>query len=236
MQYPYQQQPIFPPPPPMPPQHSPKKKPTFKETWNSGASGKCGIIFASAVLLLVVGLCSGVMHAATSGSQDAATTASTATTQPTTTTKHVAVAPAKPTPKPKPTAKPAPTQSPAQIEDAYKASTTNTDVVTLDKDGNADMGNDEHFTCTLVAFVKDSSGNTAGANVTDTASSSGSFVQVAFTPGTDVTQLNANDTIEVWGANQGVASGSNAFGATVQEVVIQANYITDQTTGYQANS
>jgi hypothetical protein len=138
-----------------------------------------------------------------------------------------------PTAKPKPTAKPVPTQSPAQLETAYKTSTTDTTVATLDKDGNADSGNDEHFTATLVAFVKDSSGNTAGANVTD---GSGAFVQVIFTPGTDITQLNANDTIEVWGSNQGVSSGTNAFGGTVQEVVIQANYLADTTTGYKADN
>ena len=91
-----------------------------------------------------------------------------------------------------------------------------------------------HFTCTILAFVKDSSGNTAGANVSDAATSS--IVQVPFTPGTDISQLNAQDTLEVWGNDQGVSTGTNAFGASVQEVVVQANYLTDQTTGYSANS
>jgi hypothetical protein len=45
--------------------------------------------------------------------------------------------------------------------------------------------------------------------------------------------LNQSDTIEVWGLDGGTASGQNAFGATVQEVVISALYLTDTTTSYQ---
>ncbi len=106
----------------------------------------------------------------------------------------------------------------------------------MDKNGSAGRGTDEHFTCSIVNFVKDSTGTTAGANVTDPSSSSGSFVQVAFTPGTDITRLNKGDILEVWGTNQGASSGTNAFGATIQEVVVQAQYMKDQTTGYQADS
>jgi hypothetical protein len=149
------------------------------------------------------------------------TTASTQAPQtvPTTQPASKAAAKPKPTPKPKPTAKPTPTLTPAQIEAGYKLITTDTTVTGLDKDGNAGQGKDVHFTCSISGFVKDSSGNTAGANVTDV-NASGSVIQVAFTPGTDVTQMNENDILEVWGADQGTSSGSNAFGATVQEVVV----------------
>ena len=118
----------------------------------------------------------------------------------------------------------------------YKANATNTDVASLDKNGSAGQGTDVHFICTIVRFVKDSTGVTAGANVTDSASSSGSFIQVIFTPSTDITKLNTGDVLEVWGNDQGASSGTNAFGATIQEVVIQAQYMIDQTTVYRVDS
>jgi len=45
--------------------------------------------------------------------------------------------------------------------------------------------------------------------------------------------VNTGDTIEVWGVDQGSFSGTNGFGAPVQEVAIEALYMTDQTTSYQ---
>lgn len=125
-----------------------------------------------------------------------------------------------------------PTVSPAQLETVYKASTTSTTVATLDKDGNVDQGKDVHFTATILNFVKDDSGNTAGANVDDPNTSG--VIQVVFPQGTDLSRLNTGDTLEVWGTDAGVSSGPNAFGATVQEVGIAALYMTDQTTGYHA--
>lgn len=142
----------------------------------------------------------------------------------------------KPTPTQAPTATPVPTESPAQQEADYKASTTTTTVTNLDKDGSADNGKDVHFTCKIVGFVKDSSGNTAGANVMEQDYTSSSVVQVGFTSGTDITKLNEGDILEVWGTDAGVFSGTNSFGATIQEVGVTAQYMTDQTTGYQANS
>ncbi len=69
-QYPYPQ-----PGQQMPVQPQKKKRKSIKETWNSGKSGKCGILFAVGVLLIVVFACSGIMNAATSGSQSASTRA-----------------------------------------------------------------------------------------------------------------------------------------------------------------
>jgi hypothetical protein len=124
---------------------------------------------------------------------------------------------------------PTPTQSPAEVEKAYKASARDTTVADLDKKGASGNGNIVHFTATIRGFVKDSNGNTAAANVsTDTSSS---VIQVVFPDNTDVTKLNENDTLEVWGIDAGVFSGTNAYGGTVQEVGIQAQYLTDQTTG-----
>ncbi len=147
-----------------------------------------------------------------------------------------------PTPKPTlaptatPTPKPSPTESASQTEAGYKNSTTSTTVANLDKDGSADQGNDVHFTCKILKFVKDSTGTTVGANVTTLDYSSISVIQVTFTSGTDLSQLNENVILEVWGNDQGEFSGTNAYGGTIQEVSITAQYMSDQTTNYQANS
>ncbi len=137
-------------------------------------------------------------------------------------------------PTPKPTATPVPTETQAQTEADYKASTVSTTIADLDKDGNADIGKDVHFTCTILKFVKDASGNTAGANVTTQDTSA--VVQVEFTTGTDITKLNEEDILEVWGTDAGVFSGTNSFGATVQEVGITAQYMNDQTSNYQVDN
>ena len=59
------------------------------------------------------------------------------------------------------------------------------------------------------------------------------IIQVIFPSGTDLSQINTGDTIEVWGVDEGSFSGTNGFGATVQEVAVSAVYMTDQTTTYQ---
>lgn len=113
-----------------------------------------------------------------------------------------------------------------------KASAVFTTVATLDKDGNSDKGKSVHFTATLGSFVKDSNGNTAGANVDDPSLNSFAAVQVSFPDGTDLSRLNTGDTLEIWGVDGGVYSGQNAFGGTVSEVGIASAYMTDRTTGY----
>jgi len=199
------------------------------------------------VLVLSCALCGIVSSLPKTSNTDSATVAQTATPVDTSTkvaqvvqpmTMPTATPKPKPTPTlaptPKPTATPVPTETQGQIETDYKASTTSVTVANLDKDGSVDKGKDVHFTCTILKFVKDSSGNTAGANVTTQDSSA--IVQVEFTNGTDITKLNEGDILEVWGTDEGVFSGTNAFGGTVQEVGVTAQYMNDQTTGYQAGN
>jgi hypothetical protein len=126
-----------------------------------------------------------------------------------------------------------PNQPSVQSESTYKASTTFTTVDNLDKNGNVDKGKDVHFNCKILKFVKDNSGNTAGANVDAPDSYLTAIIQVGFPAGTDITQLNVGDIVEVWGTDAGVFSGQNAFGANVQGVEIGALYMTDKTTNYQ---
>jgi hypothetical protein len=205
-----------------------------------------GILFALFVLLVV--LANTVWYTPPTRAAQPTAQAEKATTQPTmaptprptsiptivptATAQPVIVPTAVPTKAPTP--KPVATITPAQLEAVYKLSTTDTTVADIDKNGASGSGSDQHFTSTIVNFVKDASGNTGGANVSSPDGTS--IIQVIFTPGTDLSQLNVGDTLEVWGTNMGVFSGSNAFGSTIQEVGIQANYMTDQTTDYQANS
>ena len=116
-------------------------------------------------------------------------------------------------------------------ESQYKASTTDMTVENIDKDGNNDKGKDVHFLCIIDNFVKDSNGNTAGANVDG--NTPPAQLQVVFPDNTKLTKLNAGDTLEVWGVDDGTFSGNNAFGTTVQEVGVSAGYMTDQTTTYE---
>jgi hypothetical protein len=220
----YQQSPQYPPLMPPPPM-APKKPKSRKRLWL--------IIGLVVLVFFVIG-----SFAAQSGNSSQPTTTTTQATQPASTVQHQQPTTQLPTPTPRsqPTPTTVPTQTQAQIEADYKASTTSTTVTNLDKNGTADQGKDVHFLSKILNFVKDSTGNTAGANVTVPDSYSGSIIQVAFTPGTDITQLNEGDILEVWGTDEGVFSGTNAFGGTVQEVGITALYMFDQTTNYQANT
>lgn len=216
LMYPSQPQ-QWPQQPPLQPQ-KPSKIPKNKKVGIG-----CGVV--AVVLVLIV-----VISVAVQGSATPTTSTDSSTPAAQTTPASDQSTPVdQSTPTTQPTV---PTVSPAELELVYKASTTDTTVATLDKDGNANSGKDVHFTATILNFVKDSSGNTAGANLDDPNAVTG-VVQIAFPTGTDLSQLNTSDVLEVWGTDGGTASGQNAFGATVQEVVISANYMTDKTTGYQ---
>lgn len=173
-----------------------------------------------------------------SSTNSTTTATSTSPTQvPTTTAKNIVQTSkptAIPTQKPTPTPTPEPTQSPQQIEASYKATTTDTTVADVDKQGNNYKGQNIHFTARIINFVKDDSGTTAGANVDNLNDGTSSVIQIAFPIGVDLSRLNQQDIVEVWGTDGGTFSGTNGFGATVQEVVVESLYITDQTNGYQS--
>ena len=225
-QQPPWQQPGMPPQYPMPPQQPPRK------------SGRLWVI----LLIIAIVACAGVGLIANAGNNSSSTATVTATASDngaqsaaTNSAQLDATNAAAPTATDTPTPTPIPTQSSAQIESSYKKSTTNTTVDNLDKNGNAFKGKDVHFTCKILAFVKDSNGNTAGANVESPDTYSASVIQIGWTSGTDITRLNEGDIVEVWGNDLGVFSGQNAFGGTVQEVGIAALYMNDKTTGYQTH-
>lgn len=195
--------------------------PQKKKPFNRNVGIGCGVVAIVVVLFIAIA-------AAASGAQNNSSSSTSSTT-----TQVQATDTPVPTATPAPTATPVPTISTADLEATYKASTTDTTIAALDKDGNNDQNKDVHFTCNILNFVKDSNGNTAGANVDDPNSSG--VVQIAFPANTDLSRLNTGDTLEVWGTDGGTQTGQNAFGATIQEVVVSANYMTDKTTNYQAN-
>jgi cytoskeletal protein RodZ len=186
------------------------------------------------LLIIAIFACVGASAIANSGNTTTTTTNTSDNGAQVTATNSAQLA-ATNTSAPTATDTPAPTQSSAQTESAYKKSTTSTTVDNLDKNGNADKGKDVHFKCKILKFVKDDSGNTAGANVESSDTFSASVIQIGFPSGTDITRLNEGDTVEVWGTDAGVFSGQNAFGGTVQEVEIVALYMTDKTTNYQTH-
>lgn len=219
-QQPPNQYPYYPPPPYQPPPGRLSR--FFRWFWHSHPLIKIPIL-----LFVGAAAISGAWQGITESITPPAPTSTVITSQAAQPTAQPTLAP---TPTPTATPKPVPTESPAQLEQAFKASATSTTVAALDKDGNADQGHIVHFTCTIFGFVKDASGNTAGANVDDPNTSG--VIQVAFPSGTDLSQLNTGDTLEVWGIDGGTSTGQNAFGATIQEVGVAAQYMTDQTTGY----
>src|SRR5260221_5293627 len=155
----------------------PPKRPWYKRTWTwyRTRSRRTQIIIAAVIIIFV--LTSAIVSAVTPAAPSQNNTATPAPTQPAAQqNSQPTQAPTQAPTHAQPTQ--APTQSPAQTEAAYKASATDTTVATLDKDGNNDSGNIVHFTATILNFVKDSSGNTAGANVNDPNTSA--VVQVAF--------------------------------------------------------
>jgi len=58
-------------------------------------------------------------------------------------------------------------------------------------------------------------------------------VQIGIDKKTDVTQINQNDTIKVYGMGLGADTGKNAFGADITTGAILGLYINDLTTGYK---
>jgi len=124
-----------------------------------------------------------------------------------------------------------PTESASQYRDAAQQ----VSVSDIAKDPNAYKSNSVVFQAVIVSFVHDSSGNTAGANVVDPNDYS-SIIQIVFSPFASVQDMNKNDTITVWGQGAGSFTGTNAFGATIQEGGVQELYLHDSATGYNDNN
>jgi hypothetical protein len=86
------------------------------------------------------------------------------------------------------------------------------------------------FTCKILSFARNDQGDAAGANCVDQNDYS-SIVQID-TGNFDISKINADDTVTIYGFLTGVGQGKNSFGGEVTEALISGLYINDETTGY----
>jgi cytoskeletal protein RodZ len=198
------------------------KTPSKKESTKSTLIG-CGCLLLLIILIIIIiVIASHIGNKGNTNSKkpDAYSKASATTTTVTST----------PTPTPTPTPTLTPTESGAQSESDFKASSDDTTVANLVKLGSGNLYAHVHFTCVIDQFVQDSSGETVGANVVDPNDYS-SVIQVQFPGDTFLSEVNKGDTLEVWGVDDGESTGTNAYGATIQEVMIFGRYMNDITSG-----
>ncbi len=131
-----------------------------------------------------------------------------------------------------PTATPKPTLTTQQIIAQFESQAKTVTVANIYKSPNSYKDNALIFTCSVSGFPKDDNGDVAALNCIDP-NNYGSNVQIAIDKKIDVTQINQNDTIKVYGMGMGAVTGKNAFGADITTGEILGLYINDLTTGYK---
>ena len=137
-----------------------------------------------------------------------------------------------PTPTDEPTATLAPTLSAQQIIAKFESEGQHVTVADIYKTPNSYKGKSLIFSCSVSGFPKDENGDVGGLNCNDPNNFS-SNVQVSIDKNTDVTKINQNDVIKVYGMGLGADTGKNAFGGDVTTGAILGLYINDLTTGYK---
>lgn len=87
------------------------------------------------------------------------------------------------------------------------------------------------FTCTVSSFAKNDAGDAAALNCSDPNDLT-SIVQI---DGSlfDMTKINQEDTVRIYGVGAGAATGKNAFGGDVSEAVVTGVFINDVTSNYK---
>ena len=133
--------------------------------------------------------------------------------------------PVLPTDTPEPTATPVPHDANGFPEDYQNVTVADISKSPSDYNNKTIM-----FTCTVLSFPKDDSGNAAGINCSDPNDYS-SIVQIDAS-NFDLTKINTDDTINVYGLGQGSADGKNAFGTDVSTSLVLGMYVNDVTSGY----
>jgi hypothetical protein len=84
----------------------------------------------------------------------------------------------------------------------------------------------------IVNFLQDDADQTTAMNVSDPDDPT-SIMYIQLSGSADVSKMNKTDLLTIWGKGAGSARGKNAFGATINESVVNEAYLTDRTTGYQ---
>ncbi len=126
-----------------------------------------------------------------------------------------------------------PPETPDQIVADFVKNAQTVTVANIYKSPNSYKDKSIVFTCSVSGFPKDNNGNVAGLNCNDP-NNYGSNVQVAIGSDVDVTKINDNDTIKVYGMGLGAIKGNNAFGAEITTGGVMGLYINDLTTGYRS--
>lgn len=132
----------------------------------------------------------------------------------------------------KPTITPQPTLTSGQIITKFEKEAQIVTVTQIYKTPNSYKGKSLIFTCSVSGFPKDDNGDVAALNCDDLNDFS-SNVQIAIGKEIDVTKINHNDTLKVYGMGLGALTGKNGFGADITTGAILGLYINDLTTGYK---
>ena len=138
------------------------------------------------------------------------------------------------TPQPKSTPVPTITPSPKPVPKDANGFPMDAEAVTvenLDKAPSQYDGKKITFTCSVIGFAKDDSGNATAVNCSDLNDFT-SVVQVD-TSLFDMTKINKDDTVRFYGLGTGSATGKNAYGGDISESLVMAAYINDLTSGYK---
>ena len=126
-----------------------------------------------------------------------------------------------------------PTPTPIIDEYDFKKTSFSTTVEQVNNEGNKYKGDRITFDGEIDNFALGTDGKTAGANVSDPYNQSDlSVVQLAFPSGTNTTKLSNNDTLTIWGYDEGSFPGRSNDGTTINETLIQVVYMNDLTSNY----
>ncbi len=186
------------------------------------------------VLIFVAGSLSG-SHTASDTSSLKPTQQVMKSQQPTAKPALKTIEATKPTPKatevPKPSSSPTPTPTDIPHDaNGFPENYQNVTVANLSKAPSDYNNKTIVFTCDVLSFPKDSSGNATAINCSDP-NDYGSIVQIDATV-YDVTKINTGDTINIYGQGAGAFTGKNAYGGDVTESLVSGMYINDITSGY----
>jgi hypothetical protein len=201
---------------------------TVKTKWGYGLRRAYKVVLCI-VLLLISGAAYGQSTTSSNaGKQTTATTENTTGQNNDSTSKDTPTI----TPTEAPTDTPKPTLTPQQIIANFEKDAQTITVADIYKSPNSYKGKSLIFTCSVSGFPKDENGDVGALNCDDP-NAYGSNVQIGISKETDVTKINENDLIKVYGLGAGAMQGKNAFGGDITTGGIVGLYINDLTTGYK---
>jgi hypothetical protein len=191
-----------------------------KSQMNNSRWNKKNIIIAIVVII--------ILNAFNSNSSSNNTTEAKDIVKPTP-TKKVITPTAIPTSTPTQTTTPSPIPTPIPLS-SVQQNYQNVTVDEVSKYPSDYLNKSIVLSCTVVSFAKDSKGDATDFNCYDPVDPN-SIIMIeanAF----DVTQININDKVQVYGLGDGAYSGTNPYGGSVTESYVLGTYIIDSTSDY----